>query len=122
MVFLVQLASRVQRAAAIAKSTNTKITFTLASTNLPALATPGVQETIGRAAEAAGLKTMRLPSGAGHDAQDMAHVAPMAMIFVPSQDGISHAPQEYTAPADIANGTDVLLRTLLAIDRGLPRP
>ena len=42
----------------------------------------------------------------------------MAMIFVPSRDGISHAPQEYTAPADIANGVDVLLRTLLAIDRG----
>jgi N-carbamoyl-L-amino-acid hydrolase len=63
-----------------------------------------------------------LSSGAGHDAQDMAHVAPMAMIFVPSQDGISHAPREYTAPADIANGVDVLLRTLLAIDRGLPGP
>jgi N-carbamoyl-L-amino-acid hydrolase len=52
----------------------------------------------------------------------MAHVAPMGMIFVPSQNGISHAPQEYTAPADIANGVDVLLRTLLAIDRGLSGP
>jgi hypothetical protein len=50
------------------------------------------------------------------------HVAPMAMIFVPSQDGNSHAPQEYAAPAEIANGTDVLLRTLLAIDRGLLGP
>ena len=48
----------------------------------------------------------------------MAHVAPMAMIFVPSKGGISHAPQEYTAPIDIANGVNVLLRTLLAIDRG----
>ncbi len=59
-----------------------------------------------------------MPSGAGHDAQDMAHVAPMGMIFVPSQGGISHAPKEYTAPVDLANGADVLLRTLLAIDRG----
>ena len=59
-----------------------------------------------------------MPSGAGHDAQDMAHVAPMGMIFVPSLGGISHAPKEYTAPADLANGADVLLRTLLAIDRG----
>jgi N-carbamoyl-L-amino-acid hydrolase len=42
----------------------------------------------------------------------------MGMIFVPSQSGISHAPQEFTTPADLANGTDVLLRTLLAIDRG----
>jgi N-carbamoyl-L-amino-acid hydrolase len=59
-----------------------------------------------------------MPSGAGHDAQEMAHVAPMAMIFVPSVGGISHAPAEYTSPADLANGVDVLLRTLLAIDRG----
>jgi N-carbamoyl-L-amino-acid hydrolase len=44
----------------------------------------------------------------------------MAMIFVPSKGGISHAPQEYTAAGDIANGVDVLLRTLLAIDRGGP--
>lgn len=47
----------------------------------------------------------------------MAHIAPIAMIFVPSKGGISHAPQEYTAAGDIANGVDVLLRTLLAIDR-----
>jgi N-carbamoyl-L-amino-acid hydrolase len=59
-----------------------------------------------------------MPSGAGHDAQEIARIAPMGMIFVPSRDGISHAPQEFTAPSDIANGVDVLLRTLLAIDRG----
>ncbi len=70
------------------------------------------------AASSLGLSHRRMPSGAGHDAQDMAHVAPMGMIFVPSQGGISHAPKEYTAPADLANGADVLLRTLLAIDRG----
>ena len=64
-----------------------------------------------------GLSHRRLPSGAGHDAQDMAHVAPIAMIFVPSRGGISHAPQEFTSPAEMANGADVLLRTLLAIDR-----
>ena len=40
--------------------------------------------------------TQRMPSGAGHDAQSMARIAPMAMIFVPSVGGISHAPQEYT--------------------------
>jgi len=70
------------------------------------------------AAASLGLSHRRMPSGAGHDAQDMAHVAPMGMIFVPSQGGISHAPKEYTTPADLANGADVLLRTLLAIDRG----
>jgi N-carbamoyl-L-amino-acid hydrolase len=65
-----------------------------------------------------GLSHRRMPSGAGHDAQDMAHVAPIGMIFVPSQGGISHAPKEYTTPSDLANGADVLLRALLAIDRG----
>ena len=72
------------------------------------------------AATALGLSYRRMPSGAGHDAQDMAHLAPIAMIFVPSEGGISHAPREYTAPADMANGANVLLRTLLAIDRSGP--
>jgi N-carbamoyl-L-amino-acid hydrolase len=70
------------------------------------------------AAESLGHSHRRMPSGAGHDAQDMAQIAPMGMIFVPSRGGISHAPGEYTAPVDMANGVDVLLRTLLAIDRG----
>src|SRR5215218_8623786 len=51
------------RAAAIAKETGTTITLTLASTNIPAMASAGVQQAITRAAEVAGLKTMRLPSG-----------------------------------------------------------
>ena len=61
-----------------------------------------------------------MPSGAGHDAQSMALLGPVGMIFVPSIAGISHAPEEHTADEDIANGTQVLLRTLLALDeRGL---
>jgi len=104
------------RGAAIAKSTNTTITFTLASTNVPALATKGVQDAIGRSADAAGLKTMRLPSGAGHDAQQIARICPMGMIFVPSVAGISHSPKELTSWEDCANGANVLLRTVLALD------
>jgi N-carbamoyl-L-amino-acid hydrolase len=104
------------RGAAIAKSTNTTITFTLASTNRPALATKGVQDAIGRSAEALGLKTMRLPSGAGHDAQQIAALCPMGMIFVPSIGGISHSPKESTRWEDCANGANVLLRTVLALD------
>src|SRR5688572_14391417 len=104
------------RGAAIAKSTRTTITFTLASTNVPALATKGVQDAIGRAADAAGLKTMRLPSGAGHDAQQIAALCPMGMIFVPSIGGISHSPKELTRWEDCANGANVLLRTVLALD------
>jgi beta-ureidopropionase / N-carbamoyl-L-amino-acid hydrolase len=107
----------------ITDARGTPITFSEIDVALaPAPTDERLRKVIEEAAASLGLSHRRMPSGAGHDAQDMAHVAPMAMIFVPSQDGISHAPQEYTAPADIANGVDVLLRTLLAIDRGLPGP
>jgi N-carbamoyl-L-amino-acid hydrolase len=107
----------------ISSARGTPITFSEIDVALaPAPTDERLRTVIETAATSLGLSHRRLPSGAGHDAQDMAHVAPMAMIFVPSKDGISHAPQEYTAPADIANGVDVLLRTLLAIDHGPPGP
>ncbi len=58
-----------------------------------------------------------LPSGASHDSQMINKVVPTGMIFVPSRDGISHAPQEWTSPTDLALGTDVLAESLLAVDR-----
>ncbi|MCI0444972.1 M20/M25/M40 family metallo-hydrolase, partial [bacterium] len=58
-----------------------------------------------------------MPSGAGHDAQDIARIAPMGMIFVPSVGGISHSPKEFTRTEDMATGAAVLLRTILKIDR-----
>lgn len=50
----------------------------------------------------------RMPSGAGHDAAFMAHIAPMAMVFVPSRDGKSHCPEEWTEPDELAKGVSVL--------------
>jgi len=105
------------RAAEIARRTRTEIEFKLTSSHKPALATPWVREVIAKAAQEAGFKTMSLPSGAGHDAQMLARVAPMGMIFVPSVGGISHSPKELTRWEDAANGCEVLLRTLLAIDK-----
>jgi beta-ureidopropionase / N-carbamoyl-L-amino-acid hydrolase len=105
------------RSAAIAKETGTTINFTLASTNRPAMATSGIQDAIGRAAGSLGLKTTRLPSGAGHDAQQIAAICPMGMIFVPSVGGISHSPKELTTWEDCANGANVLLKTVLDIDQ-----
>jgi N-carbamoyl-L-amino-acid hydrolase len=81
------------------------------------LAATGVQDDIGRSADASGLKTMRLPSGAGHDAQQIARLCPMGMIFVPSVGGISHSPKELTSWEDCANGANVLLRTVLNLDQ-----
>ena len=77
-----------------------------------------MRKIIAQSAEELGLSYKFMPSGAGHDAQDMTHVAPTGMIFVPSVDGISHSPKEYTSAEDMANGANVLLRTVLAIDGG----
>jgi N-carbamoyl-L-amino-acid hydrolase len=58
-----------------------------------------------------------MPSGAGHDAQDMAVITPTGMIFVPSVNGISHAPEEFSTPEAIAKGANVLLQSILDIDK-----
>ena len=77
---------------------------------------PPMQELVAAAAARAGLTHQRLPSGAGHDAQAIASIADMAMIFVPSVDGISHAPEEFSTPEDCANGAQVLLNLVLLAD------
>ena len=105
------------RAATIARDTGTKISMELASTNRPALATPGVQNAIGAAADRLKLQTRRLPSGAGHDAQQIAQLCPMGMIFVPSVGGISHSPRELTSWEDCARGANVLLGAVLELDK-----
>lgn len=66
-------------------------------------------ERIEAAAKARGLSCRRMTSGAGHDAQMIARIAPSAMIFVPSIGGISHNPKEFTAEADLVAGANVLL-------------
>lgn len=65
-------------------------------------------------AEALGLRTLRMPSGAGHDAQMLARVCPTAMVFVPSEGGLSHNVKEHTDTADLVQGAQVLLQVLMA--------
>lgn len=85
-------------------------------THESALCDERVRTIIGASAKTLGMTTLSLPSGAGHDAQNLARVCPMGMIFVPSVGGISHSPKEYTKPQDITNGADVLLGAVLAMD------
>ncbi len=66
-------------------------------------------------AQRLGHSTMRMPSGAGHDAQMLARVCPTAMVFVPSVNGLSHNIAEHTSLADVTAGADVLLQVVLAI-------
>jgi N-carbamoyl-L-amino-acid hydrolase len=87
----------------------------------PAQADPALQAAIREAAKSLGLATTDLPSEAGQDSQEVAKIAPMAMIFVPSRDGISHSPKEFTSWQDVANGAEVLYRTLLLLDARLNR-
>lgn len=75
-------------------------------------------EAVARAAAEAGHAFVRLPSGAGHDAQVIASIAPIGMIFVPSRDGLSHVPEEHTAPEHLVIGAEVLLRSAAALMAG----
>jgi beta-ureidopropionase / N-carbamoyl-L-amino-acid hydrolase len=97
----------------IAVLTHTEIDMRAAAHHEEALATPEVQRSIEAVCGKLGLKSMRLPSGAGHDAQMMSLLGPMGMIFVPSVGGISHSPKEFTRWEDCARGVDVLLATVL---------
>ncbi len=90
------------------------VEFELDTINIdpPALCDPNLVSRIERQAKALGLSTMRLVSRAYHDTLFMAQLCPVAMIFVPSQGGISHRPEEFTDPQEIAQGAHVLARVL----------
>ena len=101
----------------IATASKTKFDFKEINVNIPAPTDARIRSLITDAARELGLSTKLMPSGAGHDAQDMAQLGPVGMIFVPSVGGISHSPREFSHPEDIANGANVLLHTLLKLDR-----
>jgi N-carbamoyl-L-amino-acid hydrolase len=108
-----------QRFKEIAHEESVTIECVSSSADEPAPTDPLFQRAIREAARSAGLATMDLPSGAGHDAQNVAHIAPIGMIFVPSRGGISHAPAEFTPWDQVANGAEVLYRTILLLDARL---
>jgi N-carbamoyl-L-amino-acid hydrolase len=86
------------------------------SRTAPVPATPWVVDAIERAAESSGVESILLPSGAGHDASQMARLGPMGMVFVPSRDGRSHCPEEWSDVGDIATGIAVLAKTVIICD------
>lgn len=109
-----------EKGAEIAAASNVQIEFRpLDTTADPAIMNSIIQSEIEKSAEKLKLSTKRMPSGAGHDAQDMAMITPTGMIFVPSKGGISHSPKELTSATDMANGANVLLYTILALDEKL---
>jgi N-carbamoyl-L-amino-acid hydrolase len=107
-----------KRATDIAAASGTKISFVrLPNESKPALTDKKLQEQVISSAKKLGFSYKIMQSGAGHDAQEISLIAPVVMIFVPSINGISHSPKEYSKPTDMANGANVLLQTILAIDK-----
>jgi beta-ureidopropionase / N-carbamoyl-L-amino-acid hydrolase len=100
----------------ISKASGTTLEFTETNTIVPAPTDERIRKLIDETARGLGLTTKWMPSGAGHDAQEIARLGPVGMIFVPSVGGISHSPKEYSRPEDISGGANVLLHTLLRLD------
>ena len=106
-----------KRADVIASDSGTKIIFQPQFVIKSALSNNLLQDKINSSAKGLGLTTKFMQSGAIHDSQNMSLIAPMAMIFVPSVGGISHSPNEFTKAVDMTNGANVLLQTILSVDK-----
>ena len=100
----------------IGRLNRTSFHFSPRDISAPALTDESLQGIIAATAKQLNLSTKVMPSGAGHDAQEMANIGPIGMIFIPSVAGISHSPKEFSSPADIENGANVLLGTLESLE------
>ncbi|RZU39005.1 M20 family metallo-hydrolase [Edaphobacter modestus] len=98
--------------ARIASARGVIIRLELVNADSPAHSSAGIIDAIVEATEALGLSYKKMVSRAYHDSLFMARIAPMSMIFIPCRGGVSHRPDEFAAPEDIANGTRVLAHTL----------
>ena len=103
---------------AIVKSRDVSIAIDRIWRKNPVAFDPRIASAIRAAAQGFGYSCREMTSGAGHDACFVASVAPTAMIFVPSEGGISHNEAEFTSPADCEKGANVLLHTVLALATG----
>ena len=108
-----------ERCQQIAGETEVEVTFYQFYESPAAITDARIGAAVETSARELGLSFVHLPSGAGHDAQSLAPIGPIGMIFVPSKDGVSHAPSEFTSPEQITSGANVLLKTILRLDQTL---
>jgi hydantoinase/carbamoylase family amidase len=106
------LASRLEE---VTSRRGLRLALRQASASEPVALAPRLQDLLDGVVLRRGFAGMRMPSGAVHDAQIMASVTDVGMIFVPSRDGRSHCPEEFTDPVDIERGANVLLDAVLAL-------
>jgi N-carbamoyl-L-amino-acid hydrolase len=99
----------------VANESNLKIAIRRRSLTKPAKMSAKIISTIETSSRSLGLSFKHMQSGAGHDCQNMARITRTGMIFVPSRNGLSHAPNEYTKPKQLEDGANVLLETLLRL-------
>ncbi|MFO7624529.1 MAG: M20 family metallo-hydrolase [Anaerolineales bacterium] len=100
-----------------AESFDLQIHFEPKGKHLPTPMNPLMQEALRKSAKKLGLKSMEMASGAGHDAQALAGLCPVGMIFVPSVAGASHSPRELTRWRNCVNGANTLLQTVLVLGK-----
>jgi N-carbamoyl-L-amino-acid hydrolase len=96
----------------LARRREVKVTETLVNADAPATCSPHMVQVINEICQEQGIAPKHMVSRAYHDSLFLAQVAPIAMIFIPCRGGVSHRPDEYAAPGDIANGVRVLAATL----------
>jgi N-carbamoyl-L-amino-acid hydrolase len=96
----------------VAARRGVKVEIEVVNADAPAESSAAIIDAIEISAKELGLGYKKMVSRAYHDSLFMARVAPMAMIFIPCRNGVSHRPDEYAKPEDIACGTEVLAHTL----------
>ena len=92
-----------------------KLNVNFLGNHSPSIMSDAVQNAYAKACDDLGLSHISLTSGAGHDGQSLADLCPVGMIFVPSVDGASHSPREFTKWEDCVNGANVLLQAVLRL-------
>lgn len=104
------------RAMRIVARRGLQLSAELISDQSPVVLHKPVRERLARVASGRNIPFRVLPSGASHDAAHVAKKAPTGMLFVPSREGLSHAPEEWSSVEDIARGAEVMAEALLALD------
>jgi N-carbamoyl-L-amino-acid hydrolase len=99
----------------VARRRGLRVAVETLSRNEPARCAPTVMRAVQSACEALRLKYKAMPSGAGHDAQNLARVTDSGMLFIPSRGGRSHRPDEMSDWKAIERGANALLHTLLTL-------
>lgn len=111
----------VREARAVCDTRGVSMKPTLLSDTSPVVLPAWLREVTSSAARDLGVDYRVMYSGASHDSQMVNHVAPAAMIFVPSRAGLSHVPEEWTSAAEVAVGVDVLAASILRLDEQLTK-